>query len=58
MGGEPVLDGGVPLKVGIKDIEEAEEVVQEIAGKRISSLDPFLCSYLTLTQQSLKSLYW
>ncbi|WP_245544551.1 amidohydrolase family protein [Metallosphaera yellowstonensis] len=39
VGGEPVLDGGVPLNVGIKDIEEAEEVVQEIAGKRISSLE-------------------
>ncbi|MEL9969451.1 MAG: amidohydrolase [Metallosphaera sp.] len=29
VGGEPVLDGGSPLNVGMKDIEEAQEIIDE-----------------------------
>ncbi|QKR00559.1 amidohydrolase [Metallosphaera tengchongensis] len=34
VGGEPVLDGTVPLNVGLKDVESAQEIVRDIGGKK------------------------
>ncbi len=32
--GEPVVDGTVPLNVGIKDVEEVQEIINEFGAKR------------------------